>query len=322
MFQLNHPDIPNYSQQLMPLLKKVESKRCVNFTLGQDDPMIDQLSEMVDQLIKEKQKEAHHKKDDRFLKSRFINGFLGELAVEKMTGLNFHDHSIGNSSEYNLPDMEGCDDNCLTVGIKTFSYEEKLPHIGSDNFVSGKQTSRFPLINYQPQIDSAQLIVIRKNNLDYQQPSLLYPNGFYNFTLLGYVPQVDLLDPDNLYHRFVQHLPLFPRKTNFIGLDKVIPLHDYMDYSKMSLWQKDQFLSQQRKYSTTDFNNIQVLKQHINTVNLNHQPIDQDLTHKRGKKYEYQPGFDIHTPQNRTTEARNWPTARQETDAYSRHQEG
>ena len=312
MFQLNHPDIPNYSQQLLPLLKKVEAKAAVNFTLGQDDPMIDQLAEKVDQLVKEKQKEAHHQRDDQFLKSRFMNGFLGELAVEQMTGLNFHDHSVGRSSEYDLPDMSGCENNSLRVGIKTFSYEEKLPHIGADNFISGKQTSRFPLVNYQPEIDSPQLIVLRKNNLDYQQHSLFYPNGFYNFTLLGYVTQVDLLDPDNLYHRFVQHLPLFPRKTNFVGLDKVIPLHDYMVYSKMSVWQKDRFLTQSRKYSTTDFKNIQVLKQHIH----------QQSNFQQDKKYEYQPGFDLHPPQNRTTETRNWPTPRQETDANRRHQKG
>ena len=312
MFQLNHPDIPQYSHQLIPLLQKVEGKKAVNFTLAQDDPMIDHLSEMVDQLVREKQKEDHHKKDDRFLKSRFMNGFLGELAVEQMTGLNFHDHSIGRSTEYNLPDMAGCEDNCLTVGIKTFSYEEKLPHIGQDNFVSGKQTSRFPLINYQPQIDSAQLIVLRKDHQDYPQHSLFYPNGFYNFTLLGYVPQVDLLDPDNLYHRFVQHLPLFPRKTNFIGLDKVIPLHDYMDYSKMSIWQKNRFMSQSRKYSRTDFNNMQVLKQHIH----------QQSNFQQDKKYEYQPGFDLHPPQNRKPKRTNQPTERQETDAARRYQEG
>ena len=273
MFNPIDPNVPNYDKKLHPLLYGLDKIGSINFFLSKDDPIIDYLLLKSHQIAEEKQKEDHHKSDNLYITSRFLNGFLGEYAVEKMTSLNFSDHSIGMSTEYNIPDMQGCEDGSLRVGVKTFSYIEEMPTIDQEGFVSGKQYSRFPLINYQPYIESSQLLVLRRDEKHYHKLSsynpkndsydTTYPNGFYHFTLLGYVCRVDLMDSKNLYHRFVQHLPLYPRKTNFIGLDKTIPLHGYAEYDKMSVFQQDKYLSLSAKISRKDFTDIEVLKKQI-----------------------------------------------------------
>mgnify|MGYP003121335391 FL=1 len=273
MFNPIDPNVPNYDKKLHPLLYGLDKIGSINFFLSKDDPIIDYLLLKSHQIAEEKQKEAPQKSENLYITSRFLNGFLGEYAVEKMTSLNFSDHSIGMSTEYNIPDMQGCEDGSLRVGVKTFSYIEEMPTIDQEGFVSGKQYSRFPLINYQPYIESSQLLVLRRDEKNYHKLSsynpkndsydTTYPNGFYHFTLLGYVCRVDLMDSKNLYHRFVQHLPLYPRKTNFIGLDKTIPLHGYAEYDKMSVFQQDKYLSLSAKISRKDFSDIEVLKKQI-----------------------------------------------------------
>ena len=65
-------------------------------------------------LLATKKKEKLHQIDDGQEYKRHMTGYLGEAAVEQLLGIKITDWSIGNSANYNRPDIPG-----YRIGIKT-----------------------------------------------------------------------------------------------------------------------------------------------------------------------------------------------------------
>lgn len=76
----------------------------------------DKLDQFVKSIIKEKSKETHHIIDGGSEYKRFYTGFLGELALEELLGIELIDWSIGKSNYYNIADLHKIG---LNVGVKT-----------------------------------------------------------------------------------------------------------------------------------------------------------------------------------------------------------
>lgn len=70
-------------------------------------------------VIRQKEKEPHHKIDSGRTYQRFLTGVLGEIAVEEVLNCDIVDWSIGNSDIYNVADL-GCIG--IDIGVKTVEY--------------------------------------------------------------------------------------------------------------------------------------------------------------------------------------------------------
>lgn len=71
------------------------------------------VKDAIEGLESEKLKEDHYKKDSKGISNRFEIGWLGEMAVTKFLGLPQPDFTIGNSIDYNNPDLPN------GTGVKT-----------------------------------------------------------------------------------------------------------------------------------------------------------------------------------------------------------
>ena len=96
--------------------------------LNEDE--VKRIEKLTDDVVSRKHYEIHHKFDCRKEYNRFFNGFIGELAVEKLLGISVVDWSVGNSINYNKPDIRG-----YNVGVKTVE-KGKFPIIFKDNYYS------------------------------------------------------------------------------------------------------------------------------------------------------------------------------------------
>ena len=59
------------------------------------DTKVAQVKEFVREVLKKKNTEHHHQVDNNFEYARWVNGFLGECAVEQYIGKPFVDFSVG-----------------------------------------------------------------------------------------------------------------------------------------------------------------------------------------------------------------------------------
>ena len=78
-------------------------------------------------LIRAKQVEQTHQIDNNQEFRRFYTGLIGEAALEILLGIPIIDWNIGNSKNYNTPDIQS-----LGIGIKTVEYG-KFPIIFKKN---------------------------------------------------------------------------------------------------------------------------------------------------------------------------------------------
>lgn len=88
---------------------------------------IDRIHNFVNQIIQAKQQEKHHAVDCNHEYKRFVTGLMGEAAVEELLKIDIIEWDIGNSINYNHPDIKK-----LGIGIKT-SERNKFPIIFKKN---------------------------------------------------------------------------------------------------------------------------------------------------------------------------------------------
>lgn len=86
-----------------------------------------QIKELVRDIILKKQQEGHHQIDNKHEFKRFFTGLMGEAAVEELLHTNIIEWDVGESADYNHPDIKK-----LGVGIKT-AERNKFPIIPKDN---------------------------------------------------------------------------------------------------------------------------------------------------------------------------------------------
>jgi len=92
-----------------------------------DREYISKIENFVAKIVAFKNKEDHHIVDSNKESKRFMTGFMGEAAIEKLFGIQIIDWTIGNSSYYHHPDIPG-----YNVGIKTVE-KGKFPIIFKQN---------------------------------------------------------------------------------------------------------------------------------------------------------------------------------------------
>ena len=160
-----------------------------------DPKYINKISRFVDELIAAKAQEEHHRRDGFNESTRFMTGFLGEAALEKLFGIEIIDWSIGYSGLYHHPDIPG-----YSVGIKTV------------------ERGKFPIIfktNHYPQI-----MCVRSN----RQSNLVFVCGLATVDVLNTYQDVDLiLDPQ---------LRARGTKTGFYGYEHLMPVNSLNDIEK------------------------------------------------------------------------------------------
>src|SRR5699024_5159459 len=103
----------NYDTHVKPFGK--------NFQLVEiDQIMINRINDFTHEVIKQKNKESHHKYDNRSHYKRYYTGTLGEAALEKYLGVEgIIDWTIGDSNTYHVPDLKNIG---INAGIKTVEY--------------------------------------------------------------------------------------------------------------------------------------------------------------------------------------------------------
>lgn len=99
---------------------------------------INKIKAFIPELIEAKMQEKQHKRNHVSEEKRWYTGLLGEAAVEEFLGIEIIDWTIGDSNDYDKPDIEeiGC-------GIKTVEW------------------GYFPLINYHNEYP--QIICLKKS---------------------------------------------------------------------------------------------------------------------------------------------------------------
>lgn len=91
------------------------------------DQFVLRLKAFAYDLIQAKQTEQHHQVDNNQEFKRFYTGLLGEAVLEMLLQIPIIDWKIGDSKQYNTPDIKS-----LGIGIKTVEYG-KFPIIFKHN---------------------------------------------------------------------------------------------------------------------------------------------------------------------------------------------
>lgn len=146
------------------------------------------IRKFVNELIKFKKEESHHKIDYGNESTRFFTGILGEVAVENYLGTDLVDWTIGDSSIYNIADLSKIG---LNIGVKTVEY------------------GKFPIIHREPQ--RAEIINIKMSD------NLVFICGFAPIEVLKTYQDDSLVLLDMLKSRGT--------KTGFYGFNSLIPFY-------------------------------------------------------------------------------------------------
>lgn len=74
---------------------------------------------LAEKIVEAKKSEVHHKADGASEMKRFVNGLKGEFAVAKYLKMDIDNinMAVGNSTDFNIPDIPG-----YNVGVKTVEY--------------------------------------------------------------------------------------------------------------------------------------------------------------------------------------------------------
>lgn len=151
--------------------------------------------ELAEKIANAKKWEQHHKVDGDKEVKRFWTGLKGEMAVEKLLGMNIIEWEAGNSNTYNHSDIKE-----LNVGIKTV---EKY---------------KFPIVfkkNYYPQI----ICVV-----DDERPNLVFVCGLASKENLNTYQDDDLILDPKLRARGT--------KTGWYGFQNLKPMKELMSEIK------------------------------------------------------------------------------------------
>lgn len=138
--------------------------------------------------------ESHHKSDCHKGYTRFLTGLLGELAVEKLLDISVVDWSVGNSVNYNKPDIKK-----YGIGVKTV------------------EKGKFPIIfknNYYPQI-----ICVKCHS------DLICVCGLATVSVLNKYQSDELIIDDNLRQRGT--------KTGFYGFSHLLHIDSKNNLKKL-----------------------------------------------------------------------------------------
>lgn len=92
-----------------------------------DDEYAERIKEFANRIVKKKATEDIHSVDNGQELKRFTTGLMGEAALEKLFKMDIIDWTVGDSKNYNHPDIPG-----YLVGIKTVE-EGKFPIIFKKN---------------------------------------------------------------------------------------------------------------------------------------------------------------------------------------------
>lgn len=158
------------------------------------DNSLNRIDQFVKQIILEKTKEPHHKKDGNHEFKRFSTGTKGERALEILLDRTFIDWTTGNSNVYNRSDLRSLG---LNVGVKSV------------------ELGKAPLIfkrSYSPEIMT---IVINNRYI----------------LICGFASRAVLNNPDNQSMDAVLSPDLRKRgtKTAFVAFDKLHKFYSYRD---------------------------------------------------------------------------------------------
>ena len=151
-----------------------------------------------EQIAIAKQTEIHHSLDCNNEVKRFSTGIFGEYALEKLLGIDIIDWTVGDSKDYNNPDIPG-----YRVGIKTVEY------------------GKFPVIfkiHYYPQM----ICVLRR------EQRKVHVCGLATVPVLNRYQDIDLIMSPALKARGT--------KTGFYGFDyleRINSLSDLEVYKKI-----------------------------------------------------------------------------------------
>ena len=187
--------------------KKELFKRLDKMNLGKDkiiyfsEKELKEIEDFAKKVVQEKMKEEVHQKDCGREVERWMNGYLGEKAVEKFLGVSFSDKTVGKSKSYSFPDLESIG---YKVGVKTCRFPN------------------FPTINRD--IHTPQIFVMISG--DGKRATIL---GLADVNLLK--ENLDNKDNDDL----VYAKSMLERKTAFSMLTKLKQfksLEDLKDYKK------------------------------------------------------------------------------------------
>lgn len=145
------------------------------------------IEDFVERLIEAKMKEHIHMIDNGSEKKRWTTGISGELAVEKLLGIQFFNWSIGRSQDFNASDLSKYG---LDVGVKTVEY------------------GKFPIIHKK--VKRPEIIVVKKGNR-------FFVCGLATTRVLEIYQDDELVLSPKLRARNV--------KTGFYGFEHLIPFH-------------------------------------------------------------------------------------------------
>lgn len=188
--------ITKYEKALNKKLAKLGIKVETRITFSCSE--MNHIRQVVDNIIRQKQFEYIHKKDNTKEFERWLTGMLGELAVEKALHLKFRDESTGDSSKYAVPDLKSAGYN---VGVKTFCYPN------------------FPVVN---------------RNIDHPQIFVLLSRNKTQAYVLG-IADVALLKKNNAnkYNNNLVHCKsMLKRKTAFSEIENLKKITGLQDLEK------------------------------------------------------------------------------------------
>lgn len=105
-----------YEEYVNPFIKNF-----IKVSLDKDK--VAKIKKFVGEIIKAKRREEHHIVNGYNEEKRFLTGFSGEAALEKLFDIEIIDWTIGDSARYHIPDLNSAGYN---IGIKTVEFG-KLP---------------------------------------------------------------------------------------------------------------------------------------------------------------------------------------------------
>lgn len=154
------------------------------------------LDDFVKNVMVKKKNESHHVVDSFNEAKRWRTGTGGELALSQFIGKEFVDLTIGDSTDYHVPDLSSIG---LNVGIKTV------------------ELGKYPVIFKQS--EKPEIIIIR---LDDEK-----------FCILGVVTPEDLNKYQSDDEILSPSLKARGTKTAFVGLFKIKPFSNYEELLKL-----------------------------------------------------------------------------------------
>lgn len=145
-----------------------------------------------------KRQEKNHRIDDDQQFQRFLNGFLGEYALEKFLGVQFRDETVGVSSKYNQSDLKSIG---IQSGVKTF------------------RKGNYPTVLRQ--FNGYQILVCTESVFNEEKQPIgtyAYICGLAHKDVLDQFSSVDLISNKKLKERNV--------KAGFYGFEHLVPFNN------------------------------------------------------------------------------------------------